>query len=157
VRFTWLGAVVLIGAMLIATACGGDDDPDAAATSASTSESAGGGSNDDGGGSGGDGADLGDFPVALPDWAEAVSRDDSGPLKTVLFIVPLDQVDATVAFYESWTGGQSETYLRTDSESGGVSFQSGVAVGEDKTTIAILSPLDGDDFVSVSLSYGTFE
>lgn len=146
----WLATPLLLAAFAIGVACSsGDDDSGAEPTSPS-----------DGSGTNGDSSgppELGDFPIPVPEWADAVSVDDSGPLKVVLFTVPFDQQDATVAFYEDWTADQPDEFVRTDSGGGGVTFQSEAAVGEGKSIVAILSPLAGDDFVSVSLSFGEFE
>jgi hypothetical protein len=161
-----LTAVLLIAAVSLVSACGGDSDdssssPTAVATSTEGDSDGDGGSSDGDSSSGGSGGgatvDLGDFPVPLPDWADAVTPNLSNELDVILFTVPLDQQEATVAFYADWTDSQPENYIRSDSASGGVSFQGEVEAGEEKTIISILAPLEGDDFVSVSLSRGAFE
>lgn len=142
--------MTLLASSLVA--CGGDDG---------SAEPASAGAGAEGGNPGGDPGDgdagppdLGDFGVPLPDWADAVAVDDSGPLTVVQFIVPLEQQTATAAFYDDWVGGQEEEYLRTDSAGGAVTLQSDTGPGEHKTIIAILSPLEGDDFVTVTLTRG---
>jgi hypothetical protein len=154
-----IAIILTLVAMTVATACSSDDDSsDAAnATEAAAMTSEAGSSSGGSSGGGGSSVDLGDVDVPLPDWADAVAVSESGPLTVVQFIVPLDQQEATIAFYDEWTGEQSEEYLRTDSESGGVTLQTETTAGQQKTIISILSPLEGDDFVTVTVSQGELE
>lgn len=55
--------------------------------------------------------------VSLPPSADAVSTMESGPLTVVQFIVPLSEQEATISFYDDWTDGQADTYIRTEAES----------------------------------------
>ncbi len=149
----WMATIVAVG-LAVLVACGGGDDADAGSSDTGSN----GANGTAGSSSGGASTDLDGFAVPLPGWAEAVTPDiGSGGLDVVLFRVPIDERDATVTFYEEWSGKQSESFLRTDSAAGGVTLQSDVAAGEEKTIISILSPRDGDDFVSVSVSRGVFE
>ena len=102
-------------------------------------------------------ADAGTLGVPLAPSADAVSTMEAGPMTVVQFIVPLDDQQATISFYDEWTGGQAEEYQRTESPSGGVSWQNTPAAGDDKHIIAVLSPLEGDDFVTVTLTVGPAE
>ena len=123
-----LTATLVVVGLALVVACGGGDDSeeggqDSGASGANPTAA-------DPTASGG-GAALGDFEVPLPAWAEAVTPDiGSGPLDVVLFRVPLDQRDATIAFFEDWSNAQTEAFLRTDGASGGVTLQSEVAAGE---------------------------
>ncbi len=56
-----------------------------------------------------------------------------------------------------WTTAQPDDYQRIESESGGVSWQNDPEPGGDKRIIAVLSPLEGDDFVTVTLTVGPAE
>ncbi len=98
-----------------------------------------------------------DLSVPLAPDADAVSASQSGPLKTVLYNVPLDQQAATIAFYDQWTEAEPDTYLRTESVNGGVSWQTDSSAMKDKVIISVLSPLAGDNFVSVSIAVGSVE
>ncbi len=103
------------------------------------------------------GPDLSDLTVPLPSYADGVARSESGPLTLVQFIVPLDQQDAAIAFYDEWTATQADEYQRVAAEGGGVSWQNAPDPGADRTLIAILAPLEGDDFVVVTLTTGPLE
>ncbi|MEZ4502408.1 MAG: hypothetical protein R3C39_07270 [Dehalococcoidia bacterium] len=154
-RFT---AILLTLLALTLVACSSDDDSSdatAAATEAMTSEATASSGGAEGGSS--SAPDVSEIGVPLPDWADAVAVDDAGPVKVVQFIVPLDQQDETVAFYEAWVDGQPDEYLRTEGASGGLTLQSDTPEGENRTIIAILSPLEGDDFVTVTLTVGALE
>ncbi len=114
----------------------------------------------DGGGSSGTDASTsegGKIGVPLAPSADAVSTMEAGPMTVVQFIVPLDDRQATISFYDEWTGSQAAEYQRTESPSGGVSWQNAPAAGDDKHIIAVLSPLEGDDFVTVTLTVGPAE
>ncbi len=102
-------------------------------------------------------ADVGDIGVPLAPAADAVATMESGPMTIVQFIVPLDEREATISFYDDWTAGQPDEYLRTAAESGGVSWQNDPEAGEDKRIIAVLTPLEGDDFVAATLTVGPAE
>jgi hypothetical protein len=78
-------------------------------------------------------------------------------LTIVQFIVPIEQQEATIAFYDDWVDSEPEEHLRTEAESGGVSWQNNPDGGADKRIISVLSPLDGDDFVTVTLTVGPLE
>ena len=83
-----------------------------------------------------------------------VTSSESGPATIVQFIVPLDDQDSTVAFYDDWTDAQSDVYQRIDAGGGGVSWHNDPEAGGDKQIIAVLAPLEGDDFVTVTLTMG---
>lgn len=61
----------------------------------------------------------------------------------VQFIVPLEEWEATIAFYDNWTDDQAGDYVRTESESGGVGWQNVPAPGSDKQVIAVSLPARG--------------
>lgn len=144
----WIAVPLLLTAVALGLACSDDDD-----SGADLTPTHGPGSNGQPNGS----SELGDFPVPVPDWADALSVSESGPLQVALFAVPVDRQDATVAFYEEWIAEQDDEFVRTEGQGGGVSFQSDAAVGEEKTTITILSPAGSEDFGSVSIAVGVFE
>lgn len=98
-----------------------------------------------------------EIAIPLAAGAAAVSTTPSGPLTIVQYTVPLDRQASTIAFYDDWTTSQSDDYQRTESESGGVSWQNAPAAGGEKHIIAVLSPLEGDDFVTVTLTVGPAE
>jgi len=114
---------------------------------------------------GGDASSDGDMPnaevsgisVPLPPAADAVATTESGPLTLVQFIVPLDQQEATISFYDEWTEAQSDEYQRVEAEAGGVSWQNAPESGAERTIVAVLAPLEGDDFVTVTLTVGPAE
>ncbi len=147
-RTAW--AVALIGILLLAACSTGDP----------SGTQAGGGTRDVTGsesGGGGSTSSVDGMPVPLAPGADAVSTGTSGPLTTVLYVVPLDQQAATIAFYDQWTDAEPDEYLRTEAGSGGVTWQNAPDADEDKIVIQVLSPLEGDDFVSVSLAVGPAE
>jgi hypothetical protein len=155
------GAVVtLLGA--------GCSDDDSSSGADSTEQADGGGSDEagtdepagdgdgssDGGDSSGGTTDIG---IPLPPGAEAVATTEAGALTVVQFIVPLEQQAATIAFYDDWTASQPDEYTRIEVDSGGVSWQNAPEPGADGTIIAVLSPLEGDDFVAVTVTNGPLE
>ena len=75
----------------------------------------------------------------------------------VQFIVPLDQQAATISFYDEWTESQSDAYQRVEAEAGGVSWQNAPESGAERAIIAVLAPLEEDDFVTVTLTVGPAE
>ena len=161
----FLVAVIAVVALL-AGGCGDDDDSPSESTGqsdsgADTDDPSSDGATDGGGESsgagGGTSVDTSDIAVPLPPGADAVARSDSGPLSLVQFIVPLDQRESTIAFYDDWTESESDEYQRVEAEAGGVSWQNAVEAGEDHVIIAVLAPLEGDDFVTVTLSVGPLQ
>lgn len=98
-----------------------------------------------------------DISIPLADGADAVSTTRSGPLAIVQYIVPLERQAATIAFYDEWTTARSDDYRRVEAESGGVSWQNAPGPGGEKHIIAVLAPLEGDDFVTVTLTAGPAE
>ena len=80
-----------------------------------------------------------------------------GPFTIVQFIVPLDQQDATIAYYDDWTDSEPDEYQRIAVESGGVSWQNAPELGAEMNIIAVLAPLEGDDFVVATLTTGPAE
>jgi hypothetical protein len=100
---------------------------------------------------------ISDLAIPLPPGADAVTSSESGPATIVQFIVPLDEQGATVAFYDEWTSAQPDEYQRIEAGSGGVSWQNDPEPGADRNIIAVLSPLDGDDFVAVTLTTGVLD
>ncbi len=101
--------------------------------------------------------DLGETSVPLAPSADGVTSMESGTATIVQFNVPLDEWQATIAFYDDWTEGQAGDYVRTESESGGVGWQNVPTPGTDKQIIAVLSPLEGDEFVTVTLTMAPAE
>jgi hypothetical protein len=73
------------------------------------------------------------------------------------FIVPLDRQEATIAFHDEWVDAQADEYQRIEAAAGGVSWQNAPEAGADRNLIAVLAPLDGDDFVVVTLTTGALE
>ena len=153
-------AVALLGA-----GCS-DDDSSSGADSTEQADSGsddGADSNEPAGDEGGssDGGDSSpgttDIGIPLPPGADAVATTEAGALTVVQFIVPLDQQASTIAFYDDWTASQPDEYQRIEVDSGGVSWQNAPEPGADGTVIAVLSPLEGDDFVAVTLTNGPFE
>lgn len=144
--------IVAIGmAMALGIAgCGEDTSTDAADTASDATGVA------DGEGEGAGGASLDGVPIPLPPGAEAVTTSEAGPATIVQFIVPIDQQQATIDFYDEWTEAQAEDYIRIEAESGGVSWQNDPESGADKNIIAVVSPLDGADVVTVTLTTGPF-
>jgi hypothetical protein len=140
--------IVTVLMALTLAGCGGTDDTN------------------DANGPGGPGADAArsaapaadaDISIPLAEGAEAVSTSESGPLTIVQYTVPLDRQAATIAFYDEWTAARSDDYERVEAESGGVSWQNAPAAGGEKHIIAVLAPLEGDDFVTVTLTVGPAE
>jgi len=82
---------------------------------------------------------------------------DLGTATVVQCIVPLDQQAATVSFYDDWVASQDTAYNRTESEGGGITWQGVEPDGGSQTIIALLSILDGDDFVAGTLTVGQLE
>lgn len=150
-RRTWMAYAVVLG--LVAGGCGGEAGGGVADTQAITDQPAGTSNGEPV--VGGNSADGVDIPLAPG--ADGVASFDSGPLTTVQFIVPLDRLEATIAFYDDWTAGQPIEYIRSESEAGGVSWQTPTVPGTDKSVISVLSPIAGDDFVTVTLSVGPVE
>ena len=152
-RRFWVVAVIILAMM--ATACGGDEDSttDGAGSSSTTTTV------DDGGSSGDDdGAQSVDgITVPLAPSADAVATSEAGELTIVQYIVPLDQQQATIAFYDEWTSSQSDDYQRTEAETGGVTWQNAPEPGGEKHLITVLSPLEGDDFIAVTVAVGPAE
>ncbi len=97
---------------------------------------------------------TGELGVPLAPAADAVTNMDSGPMKIVQYIVPVAEGEATIAFYDDWTANQAGDYVRTESESGGVGWQNVPTPGGNKQIIAVLAPLEGDEFVTVTLTVG---
>jgi hypothetical protein len=95
--------------------------------------------------------------IPLADGADAVAVSETGPLKVVQYIVPLERQAATIAFYDQWTAAQADDYQRTEGETGGVSWQNAPAADGAKHIIAVLSPIEGDDFVAVTITAGSLE
>jgi hypothetical protein len=160
-RRSVLAVLALVG--LLAGACSEDD---AATEPTEQADSGGEEANDgavdtsaDGGSSDGSqsNAEVPGISVPLPPGADAVTTTESGPLTVVQFIVPLDQREATVAFYDDWTESQPDAYQRVEAEAGGVSWQDAPEIGAERTIIALLAPLEGDDFVTVTLTVGPAE
>ena len=102
-------------------------------------------------------AEVSGMSVPLPPAADAVATTESGPLTVVQFIVPLDQQAATISFYDAWTESQSDAYQRVEADAGGVSWQNAPEAGAERTIIAVLAPLEEDDFVTVTLTVGPAE
>lgn len=102
-------------------------------------------------------AAIPDIGIPLAGGADAVSTSESGPLTVVQYIVPLAQRDAAIAFYDQWTESQDGEYRRTAVESGGVSWQNAPGTGGEKHLISVLSPIEGDDFVAITLAVGPGE
>ena len=156
-------AVAFLATALVAAGCGDGDsasEPDTTVEPGNDQGTAPPGTIDDGDGSSGGGAsppDTGDIGVPLPPGADAVATSESGSLTIVQFIVPLDQQQSTIEFYDNWTESQPDEYQRVAAESGGVSWQNSPEVGADKTVIAVLAPLEGDDFVAVTVTTGPLE
>ncbi|MGI9613100.1 MAG: hypothetical protein ACR2QO_09335 [Acidimicrobiales bacterium] len=150
-------AAIGIAVALSAAGCSDDTASDTTASDvAEPTEADGDGATagvDDGEG----GESVGDLAIPLPPSADAVTSSESGAATIVQFIVPLEEQQATIAFYDDWTAAQADEYLRTEAETGGVSWQSDSEPGTDRNIIAVLSPLDGDDFVAVTLTTGIFE
>ena len=157
-----VGAVCAV-VVLFACGCTGDEDstdPTEQADSGSEATTA-----DVGDSDGGDGSTDSDEPNAeisgvsapLPPQADAVATTESGPLTVVQFIVPLDQQEATIAFYDDWTESQPDEYQRVEAESGGVSWQNAPEPGAERAIISVLAPIAGDDFVAVTLAVGPAE
>lgn len=155
------GGGVALGLLL--AGCGDDDsatdgsDPTGADVGEGAAEAD--SLNDDGssGEEGGAGDAIGDLAVPLPPGADAVARSEAGPVTIIQFIVPLDQQEAAIAFYDEWTAAQSDEYQRNESAGGGVSWQNAPESGADKNLIVILTPLEGDDFVPATLTIGPLE
>lgn len=165
----WLVLIALLVGGSMAAACGGDgddrgstadtveggDDGDSAdGDSDSGTDEPAGSNGEDAGTDGGEDSGVG---VPLPPSADAVSTMESGPATVVQFIVPLDEQDATIAFYDDWTESQPDTYIRTEAETGGVTWQNDPDPGSDAYIIAVLSPLEGDDFITVTITAGSLE
>lgn len=102
-------------------------------------------------------ADPGGLGVPIAPAADGVTNMESGGMTIVQYNVPLDRAEATIAFYDDWTSRQAADYVRTESESGGVGWQNVPTPGADKQIIAVLSPLEGDEFVTVTLTVGPSE
>lgn len=157
---TWFAGLMILG--LVLAGCNGADggtnaDVIEAPDSATSTSGDAVGDDDAEGGNGAQAPDVEGLTVPLPSSAEAVATSEAGPLAIVQFIVPLDEQQATIAFYDDWTGSQSDDYQRTESESGGVSWQNAPVTGAEKHVISVLSPIEGDDFVVVTLAVGPAE
>lgn len=98
-----------------------------------------------------------DIAIPIAPEADAVATSESGPLTIVQFIVPLNRLESTIEFYDDWTGAQPDSYQRIAVDTGGVSWQNSPEAGADRNLIAVLSPIEGDAFVTVTLSSGPLE
>ncbi len=158
-RARWLACVLVLGFVL--AGCGDDGaGADSDAETESDIDGGGGDAVDGDNAPAGDDAPAGNvlgIDIPLPPGADAVATSDGPPFTVVQFIVPLDQQQATISFYQDWTGAQTDEYLRTEGGGGGVTWQNDPPAGEEKRIIAILSPLDGDDFAAVTLTVGPAE
>ena len=144
-----------VAAVVLTAGCGGDEGADAGDTSSGASNDAGTSGVDNGEpGTGGASSEVADISVPLAPGADAVSTSESGEFTTVLYNVPLESQESTIAFYDDWTAGQPDEYQRIEAAGGGVSWQNAPGPGGEKHLIAVLAPLEGDDFVSVSLGVG---
>ncbi|MDH3755009.1 MAG: hypothetical protein OEU32_14155 [Acidimicrobiia bacterium] len=144
-----LGMVVLSG-------CGGDDEPDSG-TSASQ-PSAGEAADDDGSSGdavdGGQGADVGDFPIpAPPDGLVAVTNDADG-IKVLSVTLGVDSFDSAISFYDEWTASQPDEYQRGEGDSGGVSWTRTSGADNEIRIISLLAPLEGDEIFLITLTDG---
>ncbi len=149
VRWRRLASTGALALALLVAGCSGDEGD--------SGERGSPGSVDSGSSEGGGGADGDDFAVPLAAGAEAVARSESGLFTVVQFIVPLAQRDAAIAFYDDWTQAQPDDYQRTASDGGGVSWQNAPDAEADKIIIVVLAPLEGDDFVAITLTVGPVE
>jgi len=170
-KLTRLAIVGLALLALIVVGCGGDSSEDNGAPAPAADDSSGDGdtaSDDDSGGTNGESATDGDsagnegspaevdgVAIPLPPGADAVSVDDGAdPFIVVLFTLPLDRQDATISFYDDWTDGETDNYIRTAVDSGGVTWQNEPAPGGEMRIIVLVPPLEGDDFFPVTLTVG---
>jgi hypothetical protein len=155
-RFAFLVAVALI-----AVGCGGDDTAtggDAVSDEGNAAVDSGDGSSSDGQSSdAGATPMIGDLAVPLAPGAAAVATTESGPFTIVQYIVPLDQMEAAIAFYDDWTDTHSDAFQRTEAEAGGVSWQNSPEQGADKYLIAVTAPIEGDDFTTITFTGGPAE
>ncbi|HEC11625.1 MAG TPA: hypothetical protein ENI86_18970 [Acidimicrobiales bacterium] len=154
-----------LGGILLLAACSGDSSSDTRGTNPSSASSSdagaigGGADTVEGAGptAGGSTSSVEGIPVPLAPGADGVSTSPNGPFTVVLYVVPLHQQAATIAFYDEWTAGQPDDYVRTEAERGGVIWQNDPDAGEDKLVIQVLAPLPGDEIVSVSIVVGPAE
>jgi hypothetical protein len=105
----------------------------------------------------GTGAAIADISIPLAEGADAVATSRSGPMTIVQYIVPLERQAATIAFYDEWTSARPGEYQRTEAATGGVTWQNAPGPDGERHIIAVLSPLEGDDFVAVTLTAGMAE
>ncbi len=126
--------------MIVVTGCGSGDEPEAADPTATLVDDT-------------STADLGDFPIPLPPGAVGAGTTDQGDVQVVLFTLPIEDQEAAIAFYDEWTATQPGGYQRVVAQSGGVTWQNGAAIGGESTrVISVLSPIEGDDIISVTLT-----
>lgn len=158
-RRTWVMLLIAVAALVVAGcgdddggAAGSDSDSDGAGSSETTEAS----DSADGDDSGASATDV-DIDVPLAPGADAVSTTEAGTATVVQFIVPLDEQESTIAFYDDWTSDQSDEYQRIEAEAGGISWQNAPDAGSDAAIIAVLAPLEGDDFVTVTITVGSLE
>ncbi len=146
--------------VLFACGCTGDEDSTDSteqAVSGSQAATADGGGVDGSADSDEPNAEISGVSAPLPPQADLVATTESGPLTVVQFIVPLDRQEATIAFYDDWTESQPDGFQRVEAECGGVSWQNAPEPGAERTIIAVLAPIAGDDFVTVTLTVGPAE
>ena len=150
-RFT---TSLLVCSAVALAACGGDDDASPSVVSSVSDDPAG---DEAEPAADATGSALDVIPIPLAPGAEAVSTDPAGEFTVVQFFVPVDRLADTIAFYDDWSTSQPEPYQRVEADSGGVSWQNDPEPGAEKQIIAVVSPLEGDDRFTVTLTIGPNE